>query len=180
MSATVISVPRNMLAAALVGCSLAAVAIGPAHAAHWYIAGSGCAVDRVTVAANNYQQFGVGVEFRPGFIGTIRLFCPVTVAKGILQGSGYKLDVYHQDQNAPGARVFARFNKMHLGTGIVTGVEGCDFSDSLAVADPDFANINKICTHSFNPDGYLYFVEVVLTRTTASAAVRFYGLSIYK
>lgn len=192
MSAVLMSMPRKMLAAALVSGCMAAFADQPAHAAQWYIAGSGCAVDQANVAANNYQQFGVGVEFKPFSLGTIKVYCPVTVGAGrdaspasgtgLLQGSGYTLDLYHSDSNSSGGNVVADFFKMNLRTGVVTAVEGCERIDSSIGGGSaiGYNIMNKHCTHSFDPNGYLYFIRVSLTRNTSSAAVRFYGLSIYR
>lgn len=171
------------LAAALTASTFATTR---AEAASWLIAGSGCVVDPEDIAAGNYEYLTAAVRFRPGFTGDIRLRCPVTVGEGVVQGSGYLLDLYSIDGGTH-SRVTVDLVKMPLATGATTHVEsnpapnvGCNF-----VASDDDLNENAYgidtdpCIHSFDPNTFLYLAVVTITRTVTTEDPRFYGLSIF-
>ena len=156
-----------------------ALLAGGAQAAQWLTPGSGCAVNTGDVGLAS--QFIGRVEFRPGIVGQIFLYCPVTPGVGVVQGSDWTLDLYNRDSTvdfpADQAFVAVRLVKMHLRTKTTIPVLGCGFIRS---AGGTSTTRSARCTESFDPNTYMYFAEVDMRRTSSTQAIQFLGLSLFR
>lgn len=183
---------RSLIAAA-VGILTSAASASAFAATTWATVGAGCVPTGQTSHAHLHFQTAGRTGFATGKVGEIVLTCPITAPLS----AASRLYLYYIDSDGAGsgASVSAVLRRVDRASGAVTSVplwnEGltqqiASLTSNLQGPATTWSHISRPMgqfhfggvSHSFAFDGYFYYVQINMRRTSISNTASFGGIRV--
>lgn len=138
----------------------------------WASIGNGCTV--ADESAGLYDSRGAGIGFLPGKIGTIRLFCPISVPTSITANfTGIGLSYNHPTASGGSASITATFRKIGDGSNAASTI--CTATSSATGIDQTFCSVTSFAQSKTTS----YYVEVDVVRTSTAVDPEFLAVFLF-
>lgn len=134
----------------------------------WTSTANGCTV--ADESAGLYDTRGVGIGFLSGQLGTIRLYCPITLNEYGAEYTGVGFSY-----NNPGASSTLSVYFRQVADGSNSASTICSSSWTSTGAGQDYCSV----TPATFPTTMNYFVEIDLTRSSVSVDPEIYSVYLY-
>lgn len=155
---------------------------------HWAVNGNGCVPTHETIQSGLYENRGVGVGFKAGAYGSIRLTCPISIDQfqdgswGGSVGASFRewRDLYlsYRDEDGPSNELYVKFALRYA-----TFDEPAFAKDwvELSPAMPaTYQTTLKVDIKDVNPGlaTYWWFEITIVKKEGAKGDVEFFGVAI--